>query len=108
MSWEGDAQRREPRRLGESLERLVKSFGAPSVSALEQIFGHWDDVVGVEVARHSRPVKLEGEKLTVEVNDGAWASQLRWMTAEVLEALDRQVGEGTVTALTVRVARDPK
>ena len=65
-------------------------------------------IVGPEVAGHSRPVKLQADQLTVEVDDGAWASQLRWMTAEVLAALDREVGEGTVTGLRVRVSTDPK
>ena len=108
MSWENDRKRAEPRRLGESLERLVKSFGAPSVDALDRIFVHWDTVVGEEVAQHSRPVKLEGDQLTVAVDDGAWASQLRWMTEEVLGALDREVGEGTVKRLRVRVSQGPK
>ena len=35
-------------------------------------------------------------------------SELRWMTAEVIEALNREVGEGTVTRLNVRVGRGPK
>ena len=108
MIWENDPGRSEPRRLGESLERLVQSLGAPSVNALEQIFGNWEGVVGEEVARHSRPVRLDGAELTVEVDDGAWASQLRWMTAEVIAALNRQVGEGVVKRLKVRVTRQPK
>jgi predicted nucleic acid-binding Zn ribbon protein len=98
----------EPRPIGEALDRLVRSMGVPSVGALEKIFGNWPDVVGAEVAEHSKPVKLDGNRLTVEVADPAWASQLRWMTSEVLAALDREVGEGAVTALTVRVSNSAK
>jgi predicted nucleic acid-binding Zn ribbon protein len=98
----------EPRPLGEALDRLVRSMGAPSASALEKVFGNWADVVGAEVAEHSKPVKLDGNRLTVEVADPAWASQLRWMTTEVLAALAREVGDGAVTALTVRVSNSSK
>jgi predicted nucleic acid-binding Zn ribbon protein len=100
--------RSEPRRLGEALDRLVQSMGAPSVTALEKIFGNWPGVVGPEVAQHSKPVRLDRDQLTVEVDDPAWASQLRWMSAQVLAALDREVGEGTVKGLKVRVSGDPK
>lgn len=108
MSWENDPKRTDPKPLSDALERLVRSFGAPSVSALDGIFGNWETVVGTEVASHSRPVKLEGDQLTVAVDDGVWASQLRWMTTEVIDALNREVGEGTVTRLTVRVSRGSK
>jgi predicted nucleic acid-binding Zn ribbon protein len=108
VTWESDRDRQEPKRLSESLERLVRSMGAPSVSALERIFGHWEAVVGEELAAHSRPLKLDGDQLTVAVDDGVWASQLRWMTTEVLQALDREAGEGTVKELVVRVAKAPK
>lgn len=108
MSWAADPGPKEPRRLGESLEQLVRSMGAPSMSALEKIFGNWESIVGSDVARHSRPVRLEGHQLMVAVEDGAWASQLRWMTDEVLKALDRELGAGTVSHITVRVAPDPK
>ena len=34
-------------------------------------------MVGAEIAKHSRPVKLEDGELTVEAESTAWATQLR-------------------------------
>jgi predicted nucleic acid-binding Zn ribbon protein len=93
----------EPRRLSDGLDAVVRSLKGPSAGTVQGVFGRWEDAVGPSVARHVRPVKLDGAVLLVEVDEPGWATQLRFLEHEVIERL-RTVTGATVERLEVRVA----
>jgi len=104
---------RDPIPLAESLGGVVRSLRGPEpagtapgagVRALGDVFGRWVDAVGDAVARHVQPVKLDGTRLTVEVDDPAWATQLRFLEATVIAQL-RAVAHAEVEQLEIRVKR---
>ena len=53
-----DDSRDDPRRVGESLDRLTRSLGGPDAAVLAPLFGRWPELVGEQVAAHARPVTL--------------------------------------------------
>jgi predicted nucleic acid-binding Zn ribbon protein len=97
---------REPRRVGESLEGTARRLGAPGVGVLGAIFAHWDELVGPEVAAHTRPRTFRDGVLVVEVDEPAWATQLRYLSADVLVRVRQAAGPGGVRELQIRVAAD--
>lgn len=108
----------EPVSLHDSLRDVVRSLRPETPSArhgdghrrgvdaaaMGGVFGKWDDAVGPAVAAHVQPVKLEGTTLVVEVDDPAWATQLRFLELTVRNRLQEVAGV-TVDRLEVRVAR---
>ncbi len=92
----------EPRPVGESLDRLTASLGAPPVTVLAELFASWPSLVGETVAAHARPRSLHHGTLVVVVDDPAWATQLRWLEADLLNRLAEVAGEGEVTRLHIR------
>ena len=108
----------EPVSLGDSLRDVVRSLRPETpgsrtpagsrrgvdAAAMGGVFGRWDDAVGEAVAAHVQPVKLEGTTLVVEVDDPAWATQLRFLEQTVRTRLHEVAGV-TVERLEVRVAR---
>ncbi|MEY4174087.1 MAG: hypothetical protein RI900_1252 [Actinomycetota bacterium] len=68
------------------------------------VFGRWEEAVGAAVAAHVQPVKLDGSVLVVEVDDPAWATQIRFLEATLRERL-REVAGASVERLEVRVSR---
>ena len=94
-----------PRRVGESLHRLTGALGVPSSTTLQVVFSAWDELVGDVLAAHARPASLRDGTLVVTVDDPAWATQLRWLQADVLDRLGAAVGAGEILAIEVRVAR---
>lgn len=109
----------EPVSLGDSLRDVVRSLrpetstsrtggeggrrGADAAS-MGGVFGRWDDAVGPAVASHVQPVKLDGTTLVVEVDDPAWATQVKFLEMTVRTRL-KEVAGVTVDRLEVRVAR---
>ena len=78
---------------------------APSVDVLDTVFNRWAEIVGEDVAAHSRPLSIDGETLVIVASDPTWASELRWLENEVLSRLTEVSGSGRVSKVNVRVER---
>lgn len=93
----------DPIPIGESLDAVVRSLHGPDRRQVGGLFGRWDEIVGPQVAAHARPVRLDRGVLVVEVDDPAWATQLRLLSGRLRERLAADAGV-MVTELQVRVA----
>lgn len=97
--------------LGDALASVVRSLGqrpgerAAGGAGTVSVFRCWDDVVGAPVCEHARPISLDDGRLLVEVDQPGWATQLRYLSATILERLGEAVGPGVVRSLDVRVVR---
>lgn len=89
--------------IDESLDPVLKALGGPAGSALGSLFENWDDLVGIRLAEHTRPSGLREGALVIAVDDPGWASQVRWMSTQILERIASQTGPGVVGRLEVRV-----
>jgi hypothetical protein len=107
-SYRGAAIDRGPRPLGESLDDVVAglwpgtrqapgsaggSAPAPSAAAVGSVFSRWEELVGTGVARHTRPRRLGGGTLVVEVDQPAWATQVRLLAPRILARLGETTGD---------------
>ena len=101
--WRGEAG---PARVADSLDRLVRHLGAPSADVTTSLVRRWPDLVGPQVGANSRPLRLRDGTLWVGVADPAWATQLRFLEATLLERLQAELGVEAVTAIEVRVRPD--
>ena len=95
----------DPQRLGRALDRLMGTLRAPSVDVLDSVFTRWAEIVGGDVAAHTRPQSIDGGTLLVEAEDSTWASELRWLENEVLSRVAEVSGSDRISTLSVRVAR---
>ena len=99
--------------IGDSLNAVIRSLRNDSsqtasplanqmANQMGGVFGRWAEAVGDAVAAHVKPVKLDGTKLIVEVDDPAWATQLRFLET-TLKARLLEVAGATVESVEVRV-----
>jgi predicted nucleic acid-binding Zn ribbon protein len=104
---------RDPVPINESLNGVVRSLrndGPASVAAYQTasqmggVFGRWEEAVGAAVAQHVKPVKLDGSKLVVEVDDPAWATQLRFLETTMRQRL-LDVAGVVIDTIEARVRR---
>jgi hypothetical protein len=92
-----------PRRVGESLDAVMRGLGAPEASGVHLVFDRWSEVVGEALAARTRPVRLEGSRLVLAVDEPAIATHVRFLQAELLARLEALLGPGRVSALDLRV-----
>jgi predicted nucleic acid-binding Zn ribbon protein len=94
----------EPVPISDSLDGVVRSLRGPSRKAVGGVFGRWADAVGEQIADHVRPLKLDEGVLVVEVDDPAWATQVKFLVPTIIERL-REVAGVEIERVEVRVDR---
>jgi predicted nucleic acid-binding Zn ribbon protein len=66
------------------------------------MFGSWADIVGPQVAAHTRPDSFDEGELVVLADSDAWAAQVKLLTPQLLRRLAEELGAGTVRRVRVR------
>lgn len=94
----------DPRPISFGIERVLRSLRGGDRQATVTVFSRWKDLVGEGVAAHVRPLKLDEGTLIVEVDDPAWATQMKFLEADLVGRL-RDTGDMSVHRLDVRVRR---
>ena len=92
-----------PGRITASVDQLAKGLGAPGAAALRTVFARWAEVVGPDLARHSRPLRLTRGTLVVGVGEPGLATEIRYRAAEILERAAALAGGPVGERLEVRV-----
>lgn len=75
--------RQGPRPLGELLGAVVESWVGPEGAALIALARRWPEVVGDDLALHSRPERLQGAVLVVAVDRPPWAAAIRRLSPQI-------------------------
>lgn len=93
-----------PRRVGDSVPRVLHRLGAPPSSTMAVVFTRWAEVAGPDLADHVRPLRINGTTLLVAADHPAWASRTRMETAPMLERA-KALGETLIQRIEVVVQR---
>ena len=91
---------RPPRRLGDVVGEVARGLGLPDPAALDSVARVWPALVGDVIGAHSRPRSLRDGVLTIVVDSPAWATQLRYLEADLVASV---AGHAPVTSLRVVV-----
>jgi predicted nucleic acid-binding Zn ribbon protein len=95
---------RDPIPISSSLDGVMRSLRGPTREAAGGVFGRWEEAVGEQVAQHVTPLKLDQGVLVVEVDDPAWATQVKFLSTMITERLMTVAGV-TIERIDVRVER---
>jgi predicted nucleic acid-binding Zn ribbon protein len=96
----------DPTRLGDALAAIGNELGLADPRVVGTLAARWPEVVGEAVAGQARLRSLRGDVLTIAVDSGAWATQLRYLHDDLLRRIAAMVGEGLVR--DVRVVVEPR
>lgn len=94
----------DPVPITESLDSVMRSLRGTDRVQIGGVFGRWDDAVGDAVAAHVRPVRLDDGVLTVEADDPAWATQVKFLSSTIIDRLADVAGV-RIERVEVRVGR---
>ncbi len=92
---------RDPALLGDQLDHMLLDRGWTVDVAAGSVMGQWPQIVGDDVAAHSKPISFEDGVLTVRADSTAWATQLRMLSSTLLGRVEEKVGHDVVTQLRI-------
>lgn len=95
------ADPRDPKRIGGDLAALTADRGWRTSLDVGVLLGSWPRLVGKDVAAHCTPERIDPPKLTVRASSTTWATQLRIMSAALLDKLERELGHRAIDDIEI-------
>ena len=92
-----------PTMLAGELARLARRPGWAERLGAARVEAAWEDIVGPDLVAHCEPVRLAGRVLTVRAASPVWATQLRYLTAQLIERAEAVLGPGSVREINLTV-----
>jgi predicted nucleic acid-binding Zn ribbon protein len=106
--WSGPGpDSRDPQPLGKLTGDVAKVRGWSTHINEGTVLASWPQIVGEEVAAHAYPTALTDRVLFVSAESTAWATQLRYMQAQILAKIAASVGDGVVKSLRITGPKAP-
>lgn len=99
---------RDPRLLGDALGNLLVQRGWNQDVAVGGVIGRWPEIAGPEISQHCTAESFENSVLTVRAATTAWATQLRFLSPELIAAVAKQVGPDVVKEIKILAPDAPK
>lgn len=81
-----------PRHLADLLGKWMESTPLRSGLERQQALEAWPDVVGTEIARHTRAVSVHDGVLRIQVESSVWAQELVLLRPQILKSFAERLG----------------
>ncbi len=104
----GRARRDDPQRLASAIDGLLDTHGWQQQAAMGSVFGRWEEIVGQDLAAHTRPDSFSDGELAVTADSTAWATQVRLLAPTLVARLNAELGRGTVRRVKIRGPVPPR
>ncbi|HEY7486372.1 MAG TPA: DciA family protein [Streptosporangiaceae bacterium] len=92
----------DPRPFGAAIRDLLAERGWEQQAAIGGVFGNWAQIVGKEVAQHTKPTAFDDGEVVVVADSAAWAQQVRLLAPTLVRRLNEELGDGTVRRVKVQ------
>jgi predicted nucleic acid-binding Zn ribbon protein len=102
------ARRDDPQLLGQAIGGLLDDHGWQQRAAIGSVFGRWGEIVGPDLAAHTKPDSFADGELAVIADSTAWATQVRLLAPQLVRRLNAELGDGTVRRVWVRGPAPPR
>jgi len=104
----GRSRREDPQPLASAIGGLLDTEGWQQRAAMGSVFGRWADIVGADLAAHTRPDSFADGELAVTADSTAWATQVRLLATVLVKRLNAELGDGSVRRVKVRGPTAPR
>ena len=85
------------------LAGLAHRLGLESKLLETRLRRQWSEIVGRQIAAHTRPDQIRFKKLYVYVQHSVWLQQLTYLKPDLLEKINAAAGESLVSDLILRI-----
>ncbi|MCL4385018.1 MAG: DUF721 domain-containing protein [Actinobacteria bacterium] len=89
-------------KLSNIIENYINEKKLKSKLNSSKIFNYWEEIVGKEIAKNSKPEKLKNKVLYISTVNPIWASELNLMSQNIINKINDYLKDDTVGALRIK------
>lgn len=97
----------DPTLMSMALTEFLSHQGWENDAARAGLFEHWREIVGEDVAEHVHVESWSDGQLVLRADSTAWATQVRLLTASLLERVRAALGPDVVESVHVKGPQAP-
>lgn len=87
--------------LRDALSAWAPQVGSPS--RIDDVVSAWPELVGTDIARNTRPLRIDGDALVVATRSAPWSEQLSFLAEQIVAYLGGNCGLTEVKRLRFKV-----
>jgi len=87
---------REPKKVGGLILETLKKMGYSDRIHRQSAVICWSEIVGSEISRETKALRMDGKTLIVKVQKAAWRQQLLFLKNDLLKKIASSLGERVV------------
>lgn len=91
-----------PQHTSSLVQKTLKYFGLQDRLAERAPIERWPEVVGSNMATHTRAVDIKNKVLILEADHGAWRQEVTMLIPMIIKKYNAMFGEGTVEEISWR------
>jgi predicted nucleic acid-binding Zn ribbon protein len=89
--------------LGQVIDKVVHQYRPQMDQTLIKVWDVWHAAVGDIVAENAQPAAFKRDILLVHVSNSTWLHHLRFMEKELIDNINRSLGETQVRTLKFKI-----
>lgn len=93
---------RHPASAGDLIQQVLQQRGLEGKVEEYRAWQVWDEVVGPQIARRARPIRIRDGVLEVRVDQPVWMQQLQLLKPRILTRLNAALGKELLRDLFLR------
>jgi len=93
---------KDPENIGNIIGSVVDEMGIKRKLDASNIFNHWEEIAGKEIAKRSRLKRLDNMTLYISVTSATWANELSLMSEELAKKINSFAGQEIVKKVRFR------
>lgn len=85
--------------LAQVLSQVIGRLPTPGSHWSDALVNEWAALVGPDVARHTKPGRMDQKCFTVFVDSSTWLSELRFRQGTILSNLQKRFGSDRIASI---------
>lgn len=94
------------RRIGDLLPRVFEELGLEGKLEERRLRQEWHRIVGEAIAGRSRPVKVRGTTLIVEVANNVWMNEIQFHRSEMVRKINMEFPKLKIDDIRLELERE--
>ena len=93
------------KRVGDLLPRVLRGLGLEGQFEEGRLRAEWKSVVGEAIADRSRPLRVRGKTLLVEVRNNIWMNEIQFHRNEIVRKLNEEFPKLKIDEIRLQLER---
>ena len=85
--------------IGSIIGDVVKNLNIRSELNISNIFNRWEEIVGAEIYKKTKPERITRGILYISVTTSTWANELSLMSGQLIKKINSFIGEEVVKSI---------